>query len=74
VVSRDRLNGKGIQNELKDYPNVFWVSNESEEIVKALNSIQNHSYEMVEQSIIDRFSRRSQMVKLVDFIQQLLKG
>lgn len=74
VVSRDRLNGKGIQNELKDYPNVFWVSNESEEIVKALNSIQNHSYEMVEQSVIDRFSRRSQMVKLVDFIQQLLKG
>lgn len=73
IISKDKLQGKGISNELNGNPNVYWSTNSRTEIAKALNDIKAHTYIQPEKEYVERFSRRKQMSKLVQFIQQLVK-
>lgn len=72
IISREKLQGKGISNELEGYPNVFWATNNKEDILRAIDQIKGSTFQAVDQEYIDKFSRRYQMEKLAQFINQLL--
>lgn len=73
IISKDKLEGKGITNELEGYPNVYWSANSRADIAKALDAIKSHEFVLPDKEFVEKFSRRKQMSKLVNFIEQLVK-
>jgi hypothetical protein len=73
IVSGKFLRRGSIHDELKDYPNVFWAENTSESITETLREIQKSAYSEPSSEFHLRFSRKSQMMKLVALIEGLLK-
>lgn len=71
VISKENLFGKGIQDLLQDYPNVYWSKNSEEDIKGTIEKILNSSLEEVQPELVERFSRKYQMQKLVRFIEKL---
>lgn len=71
IISAKHLRRGSLHEELKDYPNVFWSSDSPSEISAALDEITKTPYIEVDDAIKMRFSRRVQMLKLVDLISKL---
>lgn len=73
VVSNGELHKGSIQDELKDYPNVFWSKNDKESILIAIESIKTSTYTAPDSGFEDKYSRKHQLTKVVALIDQLLK-
>ena len=71
IISNKYIERGSIQEELKDYPNVFWAKNSETDIKRALTQIMNHNYIEPDDELINEYSRGNQMEKLVELIKEL---
>lgn len=71
IISDKFMNRGSIQDELENYPNVFWSKNNQVDIEKAIGEISKHDYVEPEDSYVERYSRGKQMEKLVQLIEEL---
>lgn len=71
IISDKYLNRGSINDELKDYPNVFWSRNSQKEIEKTIDEIRNHEYIEPKDDFVNEYSRGRQMEKLIELIYDL---
>ena len=70
IVSDLYLEQGSIHEELKEYPNVFWVKNDSKSILEGVKKIQASTYISPSKEFEVKYSRKYQFDKLVKFIQE----
>ena len=73
VVSNKHIGRGSINEELKDYPNVFWAKNDKKSIIEAIRKIRSTNYEKPTQGFHLKYSRANQMQKLAALIMDLAK-
>lgn len=72
VVSNKYLNRGSIHQELQGYPNVFWCMNTTESIMEAINTIRSTDYIDPNPDFASKFSRHSQMLRLIELINSIV--
>ncbi len=72
IVSNNYIERGSIHEELKGYPNVFWVENNKESIMESIAKIQMSTYTEPYQDFHLKYSRKYQMKKLLTLIQKIL--
>lgn len=71
IVSGNYLHRGSLHEELKGYPNVFWSKNDEVSIAKAIEEIRKSDYNEISDNYADKYSRKNQMMKLVELINKL---
>lgn len=71
IISDDKIGEGSIQDELKNYPNVFWSRNHMNDIADKIACIQNLDYVNPPENFSEKFSRSYQMQRLVQLINSL---
>lgn len=71
IVSNKHILQGSIHEELKTYPNVYWAKNDKNSILEAIKLIRDSEYIEPEASFHLKFSRKAQMLKLIDLIERM---
>ncbi len=72
VISEDHINKGALVEILSGYDNVCWALNEESAITSAINKLINSDYKQPDSNYIEKFSRRSQLNKLVQLINDVI--
>jgi hypothetical protein len=72
IVSGDKLHEGSIHDELKEYPNVFWVKNDADSIARSIEEIKQSSYTKPPAGFADKYSRKYQLRNVVQLVEKLL--
>lgn len=72
VVSDKHLHRGSIHEELSTYPNVFWTRNTKTDIIEAIEKIKSHNYVEPSKDVANKYSRATQLDKLLNLIQDLV--
>lgn len=71
IVSDLYLEQGSIHEELKGYPNVYWVKNNKDSILEGINKIQASLYTSPSHDFELKYSRKFQFEKLISFLKEL---
>lgn len=71
IISDNLLEKGSIHQELKGYPNVYWSKNEVKSICNVINKIKSSPYIEPAPDFHIKFSRKTQMLKLIDLIERI---
>ncbi len=71
IISDNLLEKGSIHQELKGYPNVYWSKNDVESICQVIEKITSNPYIETSSDFHLKFSRKTQMLKLIDLIERI---
>ena len=72
VLNKESDSESSLKDELEAFPNVFWCNNNTSSITQAIQNIKQHKYIEADDKLIEKYSRRNQMIILKDLIEKLI--
>jgi hypothetical protein len=72
VLNKESDSESSLKDELKSFPNVFWCNNNANSISEQIQKIKQHKYIEVDNMLVEKYSRRNQMIILKDLIEKLI--
>ena len=72
VLNKKSDSESSLKDELKSFPNVFWCNNNANSISEQIQKIKQHKYIEIDNKLVEKYSRRNQMIILKELIEKLI--